>query len=339
VTDARAEEAARSVLATFGGRALGVPRTRLATVARPGRPRGEWHYWWQAHLIDCLVDARLRGSALVDDRLIRSHIRGVWLRNGLRFRNGYFDDMAWLALATQRFGRLGGADVASRRLRPVLESALRHDWGGGALWSTQRDFINTAATGPIALFLARAGERDVPRRMLGWLRANLADADGLMRDGLRVVEGRLVPVSDVFTYNQGPVLGLMLELGGDELPAAEAHVRAVARRLTRPGTRVLRTHGAGDGGLFSGILTRYLALAAADPRLDRQARILAGEVVTATADDLWDRRAVRGWRGRPVVVFPQDTHADAVGETAELSTQLQAWMALEAAAVTVAALR
>ena len=53
-----------------------------------------------------------------------------------------------------------------------------------------------------------------------------------------------------------------------------------------PDHRVLRTHGDGDGGLFSGILARYLALAAHSPALADGARQVARELVRGTAEAL-----------------------------------------------------
>ena len=315
-----ADEAARSVLAVFGRRLLA---GRLGEIARPGRDRSEWHYWWQAHLADCLTDAELRGSAAVRRGSARAVIRGIWLRNRLRFRNLYFDDMAWLALAALRAGR------PVRSLDRALRSAVTPD--GGVWWNTTRDFRNTAATGPVALYLARTGRREEAGRLIDWLGAHLADPDtGLFRDGLRMEGGAEVLVPHVFTYNQGPALGAMLELG--RLHDAAALVHAVGEHLTHPGTAVLRTHGSGDGGLFTGILCRYLALAAGDDRLPVEARESAAGLVRATAGNLWANREERGWRGRGVVVFPQDTAPEGavVGERVELSTQLQAWMALEA---------
>jgi len=42
----------------------GLPGTQLGVVAWPAtagqRRFGTWHYWWQAHLIDNLVDAQVR---------------------------------------------------------------------------------------------------------------------------------------------------------------------------------------------------------------------------------------------------------------------------------------
>jgi len=99
-----------------------------------------------------------------------------------------------------------------------------------------------------------------------------------------------------------------------------------------------------DGGLFTGILTRYLALAANDQRLPQDARTTAARLVTGTATALWAGRrpiaageplARHGQAGRPVFSSePKRAAGDTYppGAAVELSTQLQAWMALEAAA-------
>jgi predicted alpha-1,6-mannanase (GH76 family) len=100
----------------------------------------------------------------------------------------------------------------------------------------------------------------------------------------------------------------------------------------------------GDGGLFTGILTRYLAQAARDGRLPGATRATAARMVTDTAAALWaGRRAVapgealarHGGAGR--LIFSHDPQRAASqtyppGAAVELSTQLQAWMVLEAAA-------
>src|SRR6476646_2293765 len=60
----RADEAARSVTRLFGQRLFFLPGTRIAAISRPsGRLKNlarPWHYWWQAHYVDCLVDAGRR---------------------------------------------------------------------------------------------------------------------------------------------------------------------------------------------------------------------------------------------------------------------------------------
>jgi predicted alpha-1,6-mannanase (GH76 family) len=108
--------------------------------------------------------------------------------------------------------------------------------------------------------------------------------------------------------------------------------------------KVLRCDGTGDGGLFTGILCRYLALAAADARLHERTRTTAARLVVDTAVALWDGKRPagpgdgplrKGQPGRPIFSMHAADPADATyppGSVVELSTQLQAWMVIEAAA-------
>jgi predicted alpha-1,6-mannanase (GH76 family) len=348
--DARAAEAERSVTGFFGGRLLGLPWTHLARVEHPHRGRADahWNYWWQAHYLDCVVDAGLRALRHGDevgagerahrgDRLLAT----IRLRNVGRFPNAFFDDMAWLVLAT---GRLSVLHAALGRARPgrrlrtservltaQLRSAVTEDLGGGAFWNTHRDFKNVPAGGPIALHLARIGDTEGARSLVDWLYARLLDpASGLLLDGVRVVGGEEVVVRDVYTYNQGTVLGALVTLGDTVCrERAAALVTAVDRGLTVRDHRALRTHGGHDGGLFTGILARYLALAAADPATDPAVAGTARRLVAETADAFWRGRAETPAGTR----FPTDALEPATPTgRLELSTQLQAWMTLEAAA-------
>lgn len=327
MSDTRADDAARTVVEVFIQRP--VPGARLGVVKRPSQRVDRFDYWWQAHLVDCLLDATMRRSSVVDARLVGWMLTGIWLRNGLKYRNRYFDDMAWLSLAAQR------ADSRRVRLASVLRSGITSDFGGGSFWRTDRRYKAAAATAPIALFLARAGDSDTAGELVDWLWGVLLDDRGLIRDGVRMGEDGPEIDSLVFTYNQGPALGALLALGGDRyLEAASRLILAVGNYLVRGRSQVLVTHSSSDGGLFTGILTRYLALAARDARLDPGARRLAGDLVAATAENLWSNRQVRDWRGAPYVTFPTDTTFDEPHHppVVELSTQLQAWMAIEAAA-------
>ena len=356
----RARAAAESVGSRFGHRLWGLPGTHLGAVRfPPGRGLSPWHYWWQAHYLDALVDAALRESderaaekqAVTARRLLRS----IYLRNGLRWTNSYYDDMAWLALAADRFRQLGrGGGHPGSPLMRALRSAHTPELGGGLYWNTDRDFKNTPATGPAALLFARRGDTVRAQELVDWLQGRLQDPrTGLFQDGIRIAGGRERLIPTIYTYNQGPVLGALLELGGpDNLSSAEDLILAVDKQLTHDG--VLRTHGGGDGGLFTGILARYLAVAAATPALPSATRRTAGALVTTTAETLWTGRTVpdgtpapkgktaqgttaRGGTGRRrspaagVLEFPAGTGADAGTRGSELSTQLQAWMILEAA--------
>ncbi|HET9347524.1 MAG TPA: glycoside hydrolase family 76 protein, partial [Arthrobacter sp.] len=261
----RANEAARSVTRLFGQRLFFLPGTHIAAIVRPsGRLKNlarPWHYWWQAHYVDCLVDtgrrelgtggrpgARFDGADRPSaGRLASRLVTGIRLRNLLTVVNNYYDDMAWLALSTLRLEHLARdsrTKAGRRRNARVLQSltlqfdsASTDDLGGGTFWSKKRDFKNTPATAPVALYYARTGEAARAQALLDWLAARLFDPEqGLYRDGLRIAPGGdVVLESAIYTYNQGPVLGALLELGGQaNLDRAAALVDAVARHLTRP---------------------------------------------------------------------------------------------------------
>ena len=376
----RANAAARSVTRHFGARLLFLPGTHLGAVVRPSVGRGNlfhpWHYWWQAHYLDCLVDAGFRelatgvkfdgGNRPSAGRLASRLVTSIRLRNFFRVTNSFYDDMAWLALATQRLqtlavesrtpgrGRRRNARI-QRKLELQFDSASTSHLGGGTFWNTARDFKNTPATAPVALYYARSGHRDRAQALTDWLDTRLFDAGrGLYLDGIRLREGKEVLEDGIYTYNQGPVLGALLELGGGpNLARAAVVVDAIDRHLTVPApargasprvlrSRVLRCEGTGDGGLFTGILIRYLALAARDPRLSEATRVTAKRLVLDTAEAFWAGRLLRDGPGPaagndPWLIFSIHAHipaAQTYGTSAavELSTQVQAWMALEAAA-------
>jgi predicted alpha-1,6-mannanase (GH76 family) len=370
----RADHAAHSVTALFGRKLLFLPGTHLAAVTwNPGQPAGTWqaalqrlgslaglqfpwHYWWQAHYVDCLVDAGRRGpGSPLAGSLASRLLTGIWLRNAFTVVNNYYDDMAWLALATLRLDRLAdGTGIPGRRryaavrerLKLEFDAASTDHMGGGVFWSKKRDFKNTPATAPVALFYARTGQQAKAQALVDWLDRTLFDpAQGLYLDGVRLNAAGEVQVDRaVYTYNQGPVLGALLELGGEANLARVAEVvEAVNRQLTVPGGgTVLRCDGTGDGGLFTGILCRYLALAATEIRLPERTRSTAARLVTGTAEAFWSGKRSLGageaggkHRGGSIFSVHAARRAEETyprGAAVELSTQLQAWMVLEAAA-------
>jgi predicted alpha-1,6-mannanase (GH76 family) len=165
---------------------------------------------------------------------------------------------------------------------------------------------------------------------------------GLFVDGIRIAGSQERVVPDVWTYNQGTVLGALVTLGDpSSLDRAADLVAAVEDKLTTAfdGIRPLRAHGGGDGGLFTGILARYLALAASTDGLDQRARDTAGSLVRDTAEAFWrgrEERPGRPGRGAAAVFSPDPAlaaeQAAPAAQPVELSTQLQAWTTLEAAA-------
>ncbi len=335
------------------------------------------------------------------------------LRNFLRLTNSYYDDMAWLALAVGRADALArnrpakrmpgelhtghhrgpydgchpglpGARRAAEILGAQLARAHTTDLGGGIFWSRKRDFKNTPATGTSALYFARNGQPERAQSLVDWLRETLYDpSQGLYLDGVHPHPAGPEIERTIYSYNQGPVLGTLLKLGGqrnlahaaDLIDAVALHLTANASplpdarhcinnikvnddddaRVALPGNptlpdgaalpdgapapappasdrrRPLRLHGTGDGGLFTGILIRYLTLAATRTDLPGRSRRLAAAMVLDTAEQLW-----AGRRPDLYPVFSSDINLPAAvshppGAPVELSTQLQAWVSFECA--------
>jgi predicted alpha-1,6-mannanase (GH76 family) len=115
-----------------------VPGTRIGRVRwpppLPARP-WPWHYWWQAHLLDCLVDAQRRAPHPVRARQIAALARTVRLRNLGSWTNDYDDDIAWFGLAVHRAGPL-----ARRSAQPALTAIGARLRAGCQHWASRRSW-------------------------------------------------------------------------------------------------------------------------------------------------------------------------------------------------------
>ena len=136
------------------------------------------------------------------------------------------------------------------------------------------------------------------------------------------------------------------------LAHARALIHAVAKEMATPEGVIDVATGDGDGGLFKGILARYLADAAVrlpdDNPANKSAKKIAARLVMASAESVWNHRLEVD--GLPV--FATDWTEDArlphnfgIGanglsdivrvvriDERDLSVQLSGWMLLEAAA-------
>jgi predicted alpha-1,6-mannanase (GH76 family) len=319
-----------------------VPGTRIGRIGWPRRvpaPLAPWHYWWQAHLLDCLIDAQLRAPQRQRAKAIAAVARSVRVRNGGSWLNRYYDDIAWFGLAVQRGGTLSGR--AGPSALPTITARLHDGWteggGGGIWWRRDDDFKAAPANGPAAILLARNGQSAFAAAIADWMAETLVDPEsGLVRDGVRIApDGNIRLVEPhVYTYNQGTYLGACVELAARDghqrwTDRAIALVDALRQRLAGP-DGVLPGSGGGDGGLFAGITARYLADAAL--RVPELAEATS-ELVFANAEAAWKGRAEIA--GGPVFSAewrdPAPEPRRGVPE-ADLSVQLSGWMLLEAAA-------
>jgi predicted alpha-1,6-mannanase (GH76 family) len=336
-----------------------VPGTQLGVVAWPPTQRDRWlrswNYWWQAHLLDCLVDAQLRDPQSARVTRINRQLRGHRLRNAGRWINDYYDDMAWLALAIERAGRLVG--VERHRALDTFTEQFMNAWvpedGGGIPWRKQDQFFNAPANGPAGIFLSRNQKLRRAQQMADWIDETLIDPEThLVFDGIK--GGSMVRAQ--YTYCQGVVLGLETELAvrtSDDRHRTRVHRLTEAVRAHMANDGVIKGTGGGDGGLFAGILVRYLTLVATalpgeDPD-DVATREDARTMVLTSAQSAWDyRQSVDGmplfgadWdktasiptaQGQGAQFVEGAVAASAVPER-DLSVQLSGWMLMEAAHV------
>ncbi|KHO28368.1 fructose-bisphosphate aldolase [Mycolicibacterium setense] len=338
----------------------GLPGTQLGVVAWPATKKyskfGTWHYWWQAHLLDTLVDAQVRDPQPERKTRIERQIRTHHLRNNFSWTNNYYDDMAWLALALERAGRLAGVEKshALKKLCGQFVDAWVPEDGGGIPWRKQDQFFNAPANGPAGIFLARYVAGDRLRRaqqMADWIDETLIDPEThLVFDGIKA--GSMVRAQ--YTYCQGVVLGLEVELAvrTEDVRHAERVRRLVAAVDSEMSTDgVIKGAGGGDGGLFNGITARYLALVAnslpGDTAQDDAARETARSLVLKSAQAAWDNRQtvdglplfgpfwdrtaeVPGVEGQQAQFVDGAVNASAIPER-DLSVQISGWMLMEAA--------
>lgn len=286
-----------------------------------------WCYWWQAHLLDCVVDAAYR--ARTPDRIDRigAVAHGIHTRNLTGWTNGYCDDMAWLVLSLERADRLLGVRFGDAVGK--LRTALADSWNpavGAVPWKIGHDYYSTSAIGPAGIAMARLGELSRAEQLADFLNTRLRDSEsGLIVDGMHESGGRVDHI--LLTYCQGVAIGLETELAlrtndSSHRDRAAALVAATADRLAKGG--VITGRAGNDSGLFMGILARYLAQTALALG-DNTAALL----VRASARAAWSNRAEVDGRPlfgadwtRPVTTSPNLSR--------DLSIQLSGWMLLEA---------
>ncbi|MCQ9344001.1 glycoside hydrolase family 76 protein [Corynebacterium kozikiae] len=366
----RADLAEAAIQQRHASRVWAIPKTNLAVVAWPPTTKEKlfyrWHYWWQAHYLDCLVDAATRVNTKGRKAAIKETITGIRVRNlGKLTKNKYYDDKLWLALAMQR--ARGLEEKSPKKYQRTLEANIfagRDEIVGMLPWRTGEHFFNVPTNGPAAILAARSGDVATARALVDWIFDNLIDDNGLVMDGIRMSMNGPEVVKPTHPYCQGVVLGACLEIvlalqGSDQAEAAMpylSHIRALTQAVakemaTSAGVIDWRT-GDGDGGLFKGILVRYLADLAVrlpeDSEANRATKRLAAKMVMGSANSVWNHRLEVD--GLPI--FATDWTDDArlphnygVGGSSlsdivrivriderDLSVQLSGWMLLEAAA-------
>lgn len=299
--------------------------------------KNNFHYWRNAHVLDVLVDAYQRKN----DPQIRARmdelLDGMKAKNGNTYINHFYDDMEWMALSCLRAYETT-SDVKFKTVAEQLWTDIKggwdDTWGGGIYWNKDRANKNTPANAPAGIIAARMYQLNQDpldlewaKKIYQWQKANLVDpATGLVWDGL---DGSGTNKDWKFTYNQGVYIGAGIELykiTGESVYLADA-LKTANNALTGDMTQgnIMKDEGGGDGGLFKGILVRYMMLLITDGGLSSTDQAKFVNFLKLNAETLW----LQG-TSRPQILF--GTKWTVPLTTTDLSTQLSGAMLIEAVA-------
>ncbi len=309
-----------------------------------GGSKTDFHYWPQAHALDVVLDAYTRTGDGFYLPFIHQWFEGVPVKNGGNFLNRYIDDMEWNALAMLRAYQITGDEKFLQAVDVVWEDIKAH-WnenaGGGLMWEKQDPFgKNACSNGPAAILAARLfrekknfEDLEWAKKIYHWQRNTLFDEQsGAIWDNIKQSnEGLKINKNWIFTYNQGTFIGAATELfnlTGDSLYLHDA-IKATdftLESLVNSADGLLKDEGGHDGGLFKGILIRYLTQLTRHHALNAETKGRYTRFLFHQAKNLWEHgtdieRMLFGsyWKNKP-------------GETADLTVILSGAMLLEAAA-------
>ena len=302
-----------------------------------------YNYWWQAHGLDVLLDGYQRTGQAAYPARMQQLQAGTKAQNHGTYLNEYYDDMQWQALACLRAFELTH-DPAYKATAALLWADIKTGWnerqGGGIAWrKTQLDYKNTPANAPAAILAARFYLLDHrpddlawARKIYAWETKTLVDpATGLVWDGVNSKGDGQTNKEWHFTYNQGVYIGAGLALyraTGQRRYLADA-IRTADYALQDPKLApggILRDESGRDGGLFKGILVRYLALLATEPAVGAADRARYVAFLRANGESLY-QRATR----RPQYLFSTNWTSPPAAAV-DASTQMSGVMLFEALA-------
>jgi predicted alpha-1,6-mannanase (GH76 family) len=296
-----------------------------------------FNYWPNAHALDVLTDIYLRtGDAAVKTRMDDLH-DGMKAKNGNTYLNHFYDDMEWMALACLRAYEATG-DARYKATAELLWNDIKGGWdemwGGGIYWTKDRQNKNTPANAPASIIasrmyqLNRNGEDlEWAKKIYQWQKTNLVDpVSGLVWDGL---DATGTNKDWKFTYNQGVFIGAAVELyklTGESVyinDALKTANNSLGAEITS--NNIMKDEGGGDGGLFKGILVRYMMLLITDGSLSSTDASKFINYLQLNAQTMW----LQG-TARPQVLF--NTSWTKTATSTDLTTQLSGAMLIEATA-------
>ncbi|KAB5558510.1 putative glycosyl hydrolase [Coniochaeta sp. 2T2.1] len=256
------------------------------TTAARWQPEIAW--WLSGNALQTLLDyTSLTGDTTYLPQIqqtidVQSAPLDWWPEGGGYFRADSTDDTGWWALAMTRAYDVTGNETYLDYAR-LDEEYMRQYWsdscGGGVIWDIPDLVYKNAISNELYFTLAAAIHNRMPdgdefyldRALEGWSwfeNSGMINSEGLVNDGL--TDDCANNGADTWTYNQGVVLGGLVELyratkDGKYLATAKSIADAVlaSERLVVDGilTEPCEASAGCDynAQAFKGIFTRYLA--------------------------------------------------------------------------------
>ena len=279
-----------------------------------------FQYWPQAHALDVLIDAYERTGDAKYKNYFDQWFEGVKNKNGNTFKNDFYDDMEWNALAILRAYKATN-DVKYKDAALEIWEYIKVGWndnaGGGITWKRGMEYSkNACSNGPACILAARLYQefgdeqnKEWAVKIYNWLKSTLVNtANGMVYDNINSETGE-IKKDWVFTYNQGTYIGSAVELHKIFNEKAYLNDAVLAANYTISSlvdNSVLKSEGTGDGGLFKGIFVRYFVDLIQQERLDPSVRRRYVQFLQHNAETLWTEGTTKpailfgpNWRVKP----------------------------------------
>lgn len=314
------------------------------TFKQDNEGNSNFNYWWNAHVLDALVDGYIRTQDASYPPKMKALLAGIQVKNGGKYQNEFIDDMEWLGIACLRAYKATN-DEAYKVVAQELWDEVKKGWsdvhGGGIAWKTNTpNGKNACSNGPAAILALRFYDVDKKpedlewaEKIYEWEKNTLVDPiTGLVWDNINIQDGAVVINKDwIFTYNVGTYLGAANELYQFTKNPAYLNdaIRTTESMMTSPqqtSDGILKDEGQGDGGLFKGILIRYLTLLVENPDLNQPKREKILSFLDFNAKTFYNKGL-----SRPFMLSSSDWRRQP-GSVTDLSTQLSGVMLMEAIA-------
>jgi predicted alpha-1,6-mannanase (GH76 family) len=299
-----------------------------------------FQYWPQAHALDVLIDAYERTNDQTYRNYFDQWFEGVKIKNGNTWKNDYYDDMEWNALAILRAYDVTKDEKfknAALQIWEYIKVGWNDNAGGGITWKKGMEYSkNACSNGPACILAARLyqkfgdeSNKEWALKIYNWEKSTLFNANnGIVYDNINSETGKIQEW--IFTYNEGTFIGSAVELFkifnekaylNDAVLAADYTISSLVDNS------ILKSEGTGDGGLFKGIFIRYFTQLIQQDRLDAIAKKRYLQFIKHNAETLWNEGTYK-----PSTLFGPNWRVSP-GPTTGLTEQLSGCILMEAAAL------